>query len=245
MVVRNDPRQYDELAEHWWRPDGKFAMLHWLAATRSRFIPPANTAEHRDGSSPPLLVDVGCGGGLLSAHVSGYRHLGVDISHKGLEVAREHAVRPVRGSATALPLRDDCASVVVAGEVLEHVPDWRAATGEACRVLRPGGTLVLDTLADTALCRFITVTLGERVPGGIPRGIHDPALFVSPADLIAECARHGVTLSVQGLRPELLPLARWLLTRRGTVSIIATRTTSMLYAGRGVKDGGAAGSRSE
>ncbi len=62
-----------------------------------------------------------------------------------------------------------------AGEILEHVADPSTVVSEACRVLRPGGTLVLDTINATWLGRFITVTVGERIPGGAPKGIHDPA----------------------------------------------------------------------
>ena len=84
----------------------------------------------------------------------------------------------VRGDAQRLPLADACADVVVAGEVLEHVPDLDAAVGEACRVLRPGGTLVVDTIAATWFGRFSSITVGERVPGGPPKRLHDPALYV-------------------------------------------------------------------
>ena len=59
---RNDPAQYDELAGEWWRPDGEFAALHWLAASRAEHVPPAPTPG-------ALLVDLACGGGLMAPHV--------------------------------------------------------------------------------------------------------------------------------------------------------------------------------
>ena len=90
-----------------------------------------------------------------------------------------------------MPLADGCADVVTAGEILEHVTDVRTAVGEACRLLRPGGLLVIDTLAATAVGRFLAVTLAERLPGGPPRGIHDPALFVDRSMLVRTCAEHG------------------------------------------------------
>jgi 2-polyprenyl-6-hydroxyphenyl methylase/3-demethylubiquinone-9 3-methyltransferase len=103
-------------------------------------------------------------------------------------------------------------------------------------VLRPGGTLVLDTVNATWLGRFVVVTVGERIPGGAPPGIHDPALFVPPAVLVDTCARHGVELNVRGIRPSA-GLLRWLFTRRGDVRIVPTRSTAVLYQGWGVKDG--------
>ncbi len=203
-LPRNDPRQYDDLAGEWWRPGGAFEILHWLAESRARLVPPAS----RPGA---VLADVGCGAGLLAPHVRGrgYRHVGVDLTRSALAQAADRGVVPVNGDAGALPLADGAADVVVAGELLEHVPDLPAAVAELCRVLRPGGLLVLDTLNATALSRFVTVTLGELV-GVAPRGLHDPALFVDAGALVAECARHGVRLRVRGLRPTVTGLVRWL-----------------------------------
>ncbi|MGW4462422.1 methyltransferase domain-containing protein [Micromonospora sp. NPDC004704] len=259
---RNDPRQYDDLADEWWRPDGVFAMLHWLAQARAQLVPTATRAG-------AVLVDMGCGAGLLAPHVAGhgYRHVGVDLTRSALAQAAGHGVVTVNGDATALPLRDRCADVVAAGELLEHVPDWRAAVAEACRVLRPGGTLVLDTLNDTAISRLVAVTLAERVRG-VPRGIHDPRLFVDARALVAECARHGVALRLRGIRPAVPGLLRWLAHQSangagtavgrsvggavdrggggvigrvgrgwGTARIVPTRSTAVLYQGRGVKNG--------
>src|SRR5690349_782198 len=98
-ITRNDPRQYDELAGQWWRPGGDFELLHWLAAARSELIPPA-------GRPGAVLVDAGCGGGLLAPHLAGkgYRHVGVDLRRSGLRQAAARGVRPVNGDVTALPL---------------------------------------------------------------------------------------------------------------------------------------------
>ena len=120
----------------------------------------------------------------------GYRHVGIDLVAGSLAQAAEHGVTPVRADVHAVPLRDGCADVVSAGEILEHVADPSTVVAEACRVLRPGGTLVLDTINATALGRFVTVTVGERIPGGAPKGIHDPALFVRP-DGAARGVRRG------------------------------------------------------
>ncbi|WP_422774497.1 methyltransferase domain-containing protein [Plantactinospora sp. WMMC1484] len=206
-LPRNDPRQYDDLADQWWQPDGAFAMLHWLAEARAGLVPPAA----RPGA---VLVDLGCGAGLLAPRVAGrgYRHVGVDLVGSALAQAAAHGVRPVNGDAGAVPLADGCADLVAAGEVLEHVPDWRRVVAEAARLLRPGGTLVLDTLNDTALSRLLAVRVAEMFRG-VPRGIHDPRLFVDSGELVRECARHGIALRVRGIRPAVWGTARWLLRR--------------------------------
>ncbi len=173
-------------------------MLHGIAAARARLVPPAA----RPGA---VLVDLGCGAGLLAPHVhtKGYRHVGVDLVGSALDQAAAHGVDAIRADVTRLPLADGCADVVSAGELLEHVADRGAAVAEACRVLRPGGVLVLDTLNATVLSRFLAVTV--------------------------------VRLAVRGLRPAALDLARWLATRRGAVAMVPTWSTAVLYQGRGVK----------
>ncbi|MFC3740062.1 methyltransferase domain-containing protein [Paractinoplanes deccanensis] len=229
-MPRNDPRQYDDLAGEWWRRGGGFELLHWLAAARAELIPPAP-------SRGAVLVDAGCGGGLLAPHVEGkgYRHVGVDLRCSGLEQAAARGVTPVRGDVLALPLATGSAEVVAAGEILEHVTDLPAAVAELARVLRPGGLLVLDTVNSGALSRFVTVTLGEWL-GLAPRGLHDPALFVDPRRLTAEFATHGVRLEVRGARPSVPGMCRWLALRRAGGRIVPTRSTAVLYQGRGRKE---------
>jgi 2-polyprenyl-6-hydroxyphenyl methylase/3-demethylubiquinone-9 3-methyltransferase len=229
-LPRNDVRQYESLSAEWWRPGGAFQMLHWLAQARAALLPPAIRPD-------AVLVDLGSGAGLLAPHVRGlgYRHVGIDLVPASLRLGRQHGVAPVRADVHQLPLADASADAVSAGEVLEHVADPSTVVAEACRILRPGGILVLDTINATWLGRFLAVTVGERIPGGAPKGIHDPRLFVPPSLLVNECARHGVTLNVRGIRPAAMPMLRWLATRKGTVPIVPTRSTSVLYQGWGVK----------
>ncbi len=235
-MQRNDPRQYDDLAAEWWRPGGDFELLHWLAAARAALIPPA-------AGPGRVLLDAGCGGGLLAPHVEtkGYRHVGVDLGRLGLGQAAARGVTAVNGDVTALPFASGSADVVVAGEILEHVTDLPGTVAELCRVLRPGGLVVLDTVNDTALSRLITVTVGERL-GVAPTGLHDPALFVSPKRLTSEFARHGVALTVRGVRPSGPGLFRWLALRRTPDGrplgrIVPTFSTAVLYQGVGRRVG--------
>jgi 2-polyprenyl-6-hydroxyphenyl methylase / 3-demethylubiquinone-9 3-methyltransferase len=227
---RNDPAQYDELAGEWWEPHGEFAALHWLAAWRAQHIPPA-------GRNGALLVDLGCGGGLMGPHVAplGYRHVGVDIGVSGLDLARRHGLVPVCGSALEVPLADACADVVLACEILEHVEDDAAVLAECARLLRPGGLLLLDTLAATRLSVLINVHVLERLPGGPPRGLHDPRLFVDRAGLVAAADRLGIDLALVGLRPSMREAIAWKFGRRDLVTMKPVRWTGSVFAGIGRK----------
>ncbi len=227
---RNDPAQYDELADQWWEGAGGFAMLHWLAASRAEHIP-------RAASPDALLVDLACGGGLMAPHAArlGYWHVGVDLGLAGLELARAHGMSAVRGSVLAVPLADGCADVVVAGEILEHVEDDVAVLAEAARLLRPGGTLVIDAIAATWLADVIAVRILERVPGGPPPGIHDPALFVDRRRLLAAAPGLGLDLELVGLRPSIRDIVDWRRGRRVGVRMKRLPTTAVLFAGYGRK----------
>jgi 2-polyprenyl-6-hydroxyphenyl methylase / 3-demethylubiquinone-9 3-methyltransferase len=228
--ARNDPRQYDDLAGEWWDPRGTFAMLHWIASARASLVPPAP----RQGA---VLVDLGCGGGLLAPHVAplGYSHVGVDLTRSALGLARSHGVAAIQGDVGAVPLANDLADVVCAGEILEHVSDPSRVVSEACRILRPGGTLVIDTIAATWLAGFLVVTVAERVPGAAPPGLHDPALFVDRERLVAECARGGVDLQLRGLRPSFSGMLAFKAGLRSAARMIPTWSTAVLFQGWGAK----------
>ncbi|WP_138756905.1 methyltransferase domain-containing protein [Modestobacter altitudinis] len=229
-MLRNDPAQYDGLADQWWEPAGGFAMLHWLAAARAQRVPPAT----RPGA---VLVDLACGGGLMAPHVDrlGYRHVGVDLGLAGLQVARDHGVAPIRGTVLAVPLADGCADVVLAGEVLEHVEDDGQVIAECARLLKPGGTLVIDAIARTRLADVIAVRIAERMPGGPPPGIHDPALFVDRTRLLATADRVGLDLRLVGIRPSVRDLVAWRRGRREGVRMREIALTTVLFAGYGTR----------
>jgi 2-polyprenyl-6-hydroxyphenyl methylase/3-demethylubiquinone-9 3-methyltransferase len=230
---RNDPGQYDDLADEWWPSHGGFAALHWLARARAALVP-----EPPYAGAP--LLDVACGAGLLAPHLTqrlaGWCHVGVDLSVSALTQAREHGVSPVRGDALRLPFADGAFPCVVAGEVLEHLPDLPAACAELGRVLAPGGVLVVDTLAATVASRIALVHIAERLPGGPPPGIHDPALLVDPLVLRAELALRGIKVTtMQGLRPSVPGYLRWLFRRAAWVPMVTIRSTSGVYQAVGVK----------
>lgn len=227
---RNDAGLYDDLVDEWWKPAGRFAALHWLARARALLVPDPS-------SSGALLLDLGCGGGIMAGHVHGYAHVGVDVNCSALAVATTRGVLAVRANAAALPVRDGTAEVVVAGELFEHVHDLEAVVAEIGRVLRPGGVVVLDTINDTAWARLALVVVGERMPGGPPPRIHDPTLFVPPDGLVTLFSRHGVEVRVSGLRPSAGDYLRFLVNRGHPVRMLPARSLSALYQGIGRKVG--------
>ena len=170
---RNDVAQYDDLREEWWKPRGAFAMLHWIAAARASLVP---HATHAAPCSSTSAAAPACSRRTSRTSATG---TSAWTSSRGRRPSpAERGVARAVGDAAAVPLDDECADVVVAGEILEHVHDLDAVVAEATRILRPGGMLVIDTIASTRWGRFCSITIGERMPAGPPPRLHDAALFV-------------------------------------------------------------------
>jgi len=224
---RNDLRQYDDLAETWWDDGGPFAALHWLAEARGRLVPSPGPGA--------VAVDLGTGGGLMAGHLDGYHHVGLDLTRSALHVARRRGVMAAQADVRAVPLATASADLVVAGELFEHVRPLEPVVAEIARVLRPGGVVVFDTLNDTRFARTALVTIAERLPGGPPPRIHDPALFVAPDHLRALFAAQGVDVTMHGLRPSIREYLRFAMTRRGPVTMVRIRSLNGVYAGTGRK----------
>ncbi|MGF1425094.1 methyltransferase domain-containing protein [Kitasatospora sp. LaBMicrA B282] len=224
---------YDRLADTWWDPRGPLAPLGWIARARAQFVPPATRDDAR-------LLDLACGGGLFAPHLSGkgYRLTGVDLSQLSLREAGRHGYHALaRADLAQLPFADGTFDVVTAGQCLEHVPDPYGAVAEACRVLRPGGTLIVDTIADTRLARLVAVTLAERLPlpGRPERGTHDHRLFVNRPRLLRTACSNGVELELHGLRPHFREGIGYLVGRRDRVRMVPVRATGVLFLGVGRK----------
>lgn len=178
------------------------------------------------------VVDVGCGGGLLSVPLAqhGARVTGVDIEPSCVEVAAEAArarrlpCRFVVGDARALPLEDASADVVVLSDVLEHVRPPDAAIAEAARVLRPGGRLYVNTIHRSAWAGFWAITVAEGL-GFVPRGTHDARLFVTPDELVSMAAEAGLALRrIEGESPRVLATLR-----AGAIQLRPSRSLGVAY----------------
>ena len=207
-----DPREIEKfsaLAEEWWDPDGKFGPLHRLNPVRLTYVRDRLAAQFgRDPLQPrPLdglsLLDVGCGGGLLSEPLTrlGARVTGLDASTTSVEVARRHAeevgldIAYRQGTAEDLAAAGARFDAVVSLEVVEHVADLKAFLAAAVALTRPGGALVLATLNRTPKSFLLAIVGAEYLLRWLPRGTHDWRRFVRPSELAAGLRAQGAAVT--------------------------------------------------
>jgi 2-polyprenyl-6-hydroxyphenyl methylase/3-demethylubiquinone-9 3-methyltransferase len=202
--LRNDLDLYERHGDEWWDPSSpRFRTLQQLNRFRLGLIREW-LGERLAGS---LVVDLGCGGGLLGAPLAeaGARVIGLDISGRSLRTAHErvpHGALWAQADLTRTPVRTGCADLVLAADVLEHLEPFEPALAEAARLLKRGGHLYVNTLNKTRMASLIAVTIGETWLGVVPRGTHDPRLFIRPDDLRAAAEAAGLeAVAFQGEMP--------------------------------------------
>ena len=200
--------RFSVMAESWWDPHGKFKPLHQQNPLRLRFIRDHVTAHFgREGRPERSLadlavVDVGCGGGLLCEPLRrlGAEVTGIDAAEDNIRVAKFHAEQAGLDIDYRCALPEDLAGegrrfdVVLVMEVVEHVPDLDLFLEACCRLVRPGGAMVLSTINRTLKSLALAKVGAEYILRWLPPGTHDWRKFVRPSELASGLRRHGVDL---------------------------------------------------
>ncbi|MCG8543319.1 MAG: bifunctional 2-polyprenyl-6-hydroxyphenol methylase/3-demethylubiquinol 3-O-methyltransferase UbiG [Alphaproteobacteria bacterium] len=201
--------KFAAMADAWWDPDGKFRPLHKFNPVRLEFVRDRIAAHfERDATAEkPLaglnLVDVGCGGGLLTEPMArlGADVTGIDATERNAEVARVHAERmglPIDyrfATAADLAQEERRFDVVLNMEVIEHVADRAAFLADCAALVRPGGLMFLATLNRTAKAYLLAIVGAEYIMRWLPRGTHDWQRFVRPSEMAAWLRDAGMTLT--------------------------------------------------
>jgi 2-polyprenyl-6-hydroxyphenyl methylase/3-demethylubiquinone-9 3-methyltransferase len=189
-ATRNvDPAEiakFAALAQSWWDPAGPSRPLHELNPLRLRYVELA--AALRDAR----VLDVGCGGGILSEAMarSGASVLGIDLSRAVLDVAELHALEgklaveyqaiAAEELAAAQPASFD---LVTCMEMLEHVPDPAATLGALAALVKPGGHVIVSTLNRKPSAFAVAIIGAEYIARILPRGTHEYLKFIRPSEL--------------------------------------------------------------
>ena len=198
--------KFEAMAAEWWNPEGKFKPLHMMNPVRLDYITRQIAAEFgRDlKAARPFeglrLLDIGCGGGLLSEPMArlGAEVVGADAAERNIPVARVHAEAqdlPIdyrHTTAEALVAGGESFDVVLAMEIVEHVADPAAFVATCHALLRPGGLMIASTINRNAKSFMAAIVGAEWVMRWLPKGTHDWAKFITPEELAGMIARAGL-----------------------------------------------------
>ena len=226
--------RFAAIAAEWWNPNGKFRPLHKLNPVRLAYV--RAQAEARFGRDArdlaPLrglrLLDIGCGGGLLSEPMArlGAEVVGVDAAENNVRIAALHATQSGLAidyrctTAEALVADGEMFDIVLGMEVVEHVADLDGFLTACADLLKPGGLMLLATLNRTLKAWALAVVGAEYVLGWLPRGTHDWSRFVRPSELARPLRRAGLRITdVSGVEYDVLADA-WRLTRTTDVNYL-------------------------
>ena len=197
-VDSSELAKFASRAAEWWDPRGAFRTLHDINALRLDYI------AQRVPLEGARVLDVGCGGGLVAEGLAarGARVVAIDMAPENIEAARQHA------AAGGLQVDYRCVAVeqiahdaagefdaVTCLEMLEHVPDPASIVAACAAALRPGGTAVFSTINRNLKSFAFAIVGAEYVLGLLPRGTHEYAKLIRPAELATWCRKSGLQVT--------------------------------------------------
>ena len=216
--INADPQElakFSDLAHRWWDTESEFRPLHQINPLRLDWI------EAHVPLAGKRVLDVGCGGGILSDSIArrGANVLGIDLSAKALKVAQLHALeadtpnveyREVSAETLAVE-QPGGFDVVTCMEMLEHVPDPSSIVAACTSLVKPGGRVFFSTINRNAKAFLFAIVGAEHVLQLLPKGTHEYAKFIRPSELAQWCRNTGLELlETRGM--EYSPITRryWL-----------------------------------
>ncbi|MFH0728873.1 MAG: bifunctional 2-polyprenyl-6-hydroxyphenol methylase/3-demethylubiquinol 3-O-methyltransferase UbiG [Pseudomonadota bacterium] len=185
-IDQKEIAKFDSLADYWWDRQGVLKSLHDINPLRLQYI------DCRTSLCEKRVLDVGCGGGILSEVMAakGARVTGIDAAKGPLRTARRHAEKEGRAiqyiQSTAeifAKERPDSFDVITCLELLEHVDEPASIVAACARLVRPGGDVIFATIDKTPIAGILAILGGEYVLRLLARGTHQYSRFIKPRDL--------------------------------------------------------------
>ena len=223
--------KFSDLAHHWWDMEGEFRPLHEINPLRLDWI---NQLSRVNGNR---VLDVGCGGGILADAMArqGAEVLGIDLAGKALKVAELHALeaqtpnvqyREISAEALAHE-QPGSFDMVTCMEMLEHVPDSASILAACAALVKPGGWVFFSTINRNAKSFMFAIVGAEYVLNMLPRGTHEYAKLIRPAELASSCRAAGLDLkAIRGMEYNPLTRRYWLSSDTSVNYMFATQKSA-------------------
>lgn len=202
-VDQNEIAKFEKMAQSWWDPQGDFKPIHLLNPYRLNYI-----AEKANGLFGKKVLDVGCGGGILSEAMAkmGASVTGLDMTTEPLNIAKQHAEQngleidyqqiTIEDFVTQQQAENaEKFDVITCMEMLEHVPDPLSIIQSCQQLLKPNGVLFLATINRTFKAYALVVVGAEYVLNLVPKGTHEYEKFIKPSELLGFCDQAELSCS--------------------------------------------------
>ncbi|WP_310565903.1 bifunctional 2-polyprenyl-6-hydroxyphenol methylase/3-demethylubiquinol 3-O-methyltransferase UbiG [Hydrogenophaga sp.] len=230
-TVNADPAElakFSDLAHRWWDPESEFRPLHQINPLRLNWI------DGLAALAGKTVLDVGCGGGILSDSMArkGAQVTGIDLSTKALKVAQLHALEAGTSgvhyrevSAEALAAEAPASfDVVTCMEMLEHVPDPASVVRACSQLVRPGGWVFFSTINRNPKSFLFAIVGAEYLLQMLPKGTHEYAKMIRPSELASYCRQADLELAqTQGMEYNPITRRYWLSGDTSVNYLLATR----------------------
>ncbi len=232
-INKKEIDKFSKLADEWWDPEGKFKPLHNFNPVRLRYIKDTITKKFGNKSEKfPLkdinILDIGCGGGLLSEPLSrlGAKVTGIDASDRNIKIAKMHLKK------SKLDIRYYCSSpedfvakekfdVVLNMEIVEHVDNVDFFLSKSSELLKKNGLMFIATLNKTLKSYIFAIVGAEYILKWLPIGTHDWNKFVKPDHLINICKNSSLNLNdLIGVKFDILK-NEWIVSKDSSVNYLA------------------------
>ncbi len=196
-----DPAEIDKfqaIANRWWDEESEFKPLHRINPIRVDYI-----KQHSGGLADKKVLDIGCGGGLLTEAMAANGALvtGIDMAEKSLSIAKLHLYESelevdyqLSSAETFAETHSAEFDVVTCLEMLEHVPDPQSVIAAAVKLVKPGGHLFFSTINRNAKSFMLAIVGAEYLLNMLPKGTHDYQKLIKPSELVAICRRQNLSV---------------------------------------------------
>ncbi|PPR47196.1 MAG: Ubiquinone biosynthesis O-methyltransferase [Alphaproteobacteria bacterium MarineAlpha5_Bin9] len=184
---------FNDLAQEWWKTNGKFKVLHKINPIRIDYILNHINIRNKSSNNPLkglTFLDLGCGGGLTSEPLAklGAKVTGIDFVANNIKIAREHSkisnlkIKYIKQDLDSLNLETKY-DVILLLEVIEHLSDWKSILNYIKNYLKKDGIIILSTINKTILSKILVINVAENYLNWIPKNTHQYKKFVKPSQL--------------------------------------------------------------